>query len=528
MPTTTKILEQLIEKDLIDDTNILDNKYVFTKVVNNILVLGYIKEVPDNDAFFENSFNETLKENDLTLLNKNKNKVDYIDTADIDSANSADVEKQVINEVKETNLIPLEQSFSLKDLAKLQIPKNINEISNKVVAFIEINNTKFNELNSEFKKTFNRNLTNDDKYWLIDKLQLNNVINKFNNLLNGEIFYIDLELFDENLTVNLLDGMTNKDYSILVEKIIDPLDKSMPVFYNFDTNDINSMKQHFNEMCQKVANQFDGENLLKQSLELELDKVNPLDYTAEEYLLKCQIAIKRNGYYIKYVSFENLPKENNRQIYAQLCQIAVESNNYALEGINFENLPLENNREIYAKLCQNAVEWGDMEVLKFINVENLPKENKEQIYFDLCQTATLNDPWALEFVNTDYLSESNYFKLCNNEEIIYSYHGASETQTPFSYINIDKLSSQNYLTLCKKAMEDNKDNIQYIEPKYFPIEQASDNYILMCQEAIMEVPEFIINVKTQYLPETMQNLEGDDLKNAILNYIPSINKGLSM
>lgn len=527
MPTTTKILEQLIEKDLID-TNILDNKYVFTKVVNNILVLGYIKEVPDNDAFFENSFNETLKENDLTLLNKNKNKVDYIDTADIDLANSADVEKQVINEVKETNLIPLEQSFSLKDLAKLQIPKNINEISNKVVAFIEINNTKFNELNSEFKKTFNRNLTNDDKFWLIDKLQLNNVINKFNNLLNGEIFYIDLELFDENLTVNLLDGMTNKDYSILVEKIIDPLDKSMSVFYNFDTNDINSMKQHFNEMCQKVANQFDGEKLLKQRLELELDKVNPLDYTAEEYLQNCQMAIKRNGYYIKYVSFENLPKENNRQIYSKLCQIAVESNNYALEGINFENLPLENNREIYAKLCQNAVEWGDMEVLKFINVENLPKENKEQIYFDLCQTATLNDPWALEFVNTDYLSESNYFKLCNNEEIIYSYHGASETQTPFSYINIDKLSSQNYLTLCKKAMEDNKDNIQYIEPKYFPIEQASDNYILMCQEAIIEVPEFIINVKTQYLPETMQNLEGDDLKNAILNYIPSINKGLSM
>ena len=86
MPTTTKILEQLIEKDLID-TNILDNKYVFTKVVNNILVLGYIKEVPDNEAFFENSFNETLKENDLTLLNKNKNKVDYIDTADIDLAN---------------------------------------------------------------------------------------------------------------------------------------------------------------------------------------------------------------------------------------------------------------------------------------------------------------------------------------------------------------------------------------------------------------------------------------------------------
>ena len=95
--------------------------------------------------------------------------------------------------------------------------------------------------------------------------------------------------------------------------------------------------------------------------------------------------------------------------------------------------------------------------MEFIKIENLPLETNRQIYKEFCEKAIYEDSYALNFVNFNNLPKEN------NKEI--------------------------YALLCKNAVED-----------------------------------FIIAlkwIKIENLPEKFQNLNDNDLKNAILNYIPS-------
>ena len=51
------------------------------------------------------------------------------------------------------------------------------------------------------------------------------------------------------------------------------------------------------------------------------------------------IYINNNDYNLKYVKFENLPEENNKEIYTQLCKYALIENQIMQLFINSQNLP---------------------------------------------------------------------------------------------------------------------------------------------------------------------------------------------
>ncbi len=91
---------------------------------------------------------------------------------------------------------------------------------------------------------------------------------------------------------------------------------------------------------------------------------------------------------------------------------------------------------------------------KILKKDGLELKNLTNQTYDLCYKAILNNSKAIQYVNSDLLTNEEYYNLCNLTDNYYNI---------LQHINKNKLTDEQYYNFCNKALKTNGIQLKYIK-----------------------------------------------------------------